>query len=83
MFDLEQAIANWRRQMLAAGICKSALLDELESHLRDGVAAGINEGATEQDAFAAEYQEREFALLGMAIKYAGLHSREITFISTK
>lgn len=36
-----------------------------------------------QDAFAADYQENEFMLLGMAIKYAGLHSREITIIPTK
>ena len=36
-----------------------------------------------QDAFAADYQENEFTLLGMAIKYAGLHSREITIIPTK
>jgi len=35
------------------------------------------------DAFAADYYENECMLLGMAIKYAGLHSREITFISTK
>jgi len=33
-----------------------------------------------QDAFAADYQEEEYRLLGMAIKYAGLHGRE-TMIS--
>ena len=35
-----------------------------------------------QDAFAADYQNEEFSLLGMAIKYAGLHGREITIIPT-
>ncbi|HEX7903872.1 MAG TPA: hypothetical protein VF487_08345 [Chitinophagaceae bacterium] len=34
-----------------------------------------------QDAFAADYQMDEFMLLGMAIKYAGLHDREITIIN--
>jgi hypothetical protein len=29
-----------------------------------------------QDAFAADYQEDEYALLGMAIKYAGLRGKE-------
>ncbi|MFT4019065.1 MAG: hypothetical protein QM668_19030 [Agriterribacter sp.] len=36
-----------------------------------------------QDVFAADYQMDEFMLLGMAIKYAGLHGREITIIPTK
>jgi hypothetical protein len=29
-----------------------------------------------QDAFAADYQEDEYTLLGMAIKYAGLRGKE-------
>ena len=33
-----------------------------------------------QDAFAADYQEDEYALLGMAIKYAGLHGKELRVI---
>ena len=37
MFDLEQAIAEWRKQMLAAGIKAPVPLDELESHLREEV----------------------------------------------
>lgn len=36
-----------------------------------------------QDAFAADYQENEFTLLGMAVKYAGLYNREITIIPSK
>lgn len=30
-----------------------------------------------QDAFAADYQDREYLLLGMAIKYAGIFGREV------
>jgi hypothetical protein len=30
-----------------------------------------------QDAFAADYQEEEYTLLGMAIKYAGLRGKEV------
>ena len=33
-----------------------------------------------QDAFAADYQEDECALLGMAIKYAGLRGKEVRVI---
>ncbi|MDB6059184.1 MAG: hypothetical protein JWO95_3028 [Verrucomicrobiales bacterium] len=43
MFDLEQAIARWREQMLAAGI-QSLALDELEGHLRDDIDRQIING---------------------------------------
>jgi hypothetical protein len=33
-----------------------------------------------QDAFAGDYQEDEYALLGMAIKYAGLQGKEVRVI---
>jgi hypothetical protein len=33
-----------------------------------------------QDAFAADYQEDEYILLGMAIKYAGLRGKEVRVI---
>jgi len=33
-----------------------------------------------QDAFAADYQEDEYALLGMAIKFAGLRGKEVRVI---
>ena len=33
-----------------------------------------------QDAFAADYQEDEYKLLGMAIKYAGLRGKEVRVI---
>jgi hypothetical protein len=34
----------------------------------------------QQDAFAADYQEDEYMLLGMAIKYAGLRGKEVRVI---
>jgi len=37
MFDLEQSISDWRRQMLAAGIWTPVPLDELETHLRTDI----------------------------------------------
>jgi hypothetical protein len=33
-----------------------------------------------QDAFAADYQEDEYLLLGMAIKYAGVRGKEVRVI---
>lgn len=51
MFDLEQAIADWRKQMLAAGIKIPAPLDELESHLREDVEEQMRSGLSEQQAF--------------------------------
>jgi hypothetical protein len=33
-----------------------------------------------QDAFAADYQDAEYTLLGMAIKYAGLRGKEVRVI---
>jgi leader peptidase (prepilin peptidase)/N-methyltransferase len=53
MFDLEQAIAEWREQMLAAGVKTPVPLVELESHLRDDIEAKIQSGLTAQKAFDA------------------------------
>jgi hypothetical protein len=33
-----------------------------------------------QDAFAADYQDNEYMLLGMAIKYAGLNGKDVRVI---
>ena len=51
MFNLEQAIADWRRQLLAAGIKSPAPLEELESHLRDEIAHQMKAGTSVQTAF--------------------------------
>lgn len=50
MFDLEQAIAQWRKQMLAAGIETPALLEELEIHLREEIEQRMKSGLSEEDA---------------------------------
>jgi len=51
MFDLEQAISDWRRQMLAAGIKTPVPLEELESHLREDVEQQTQSGVPAQVAF--------------------------------
>jgi hypothetical protein len=53
MFNLEQAIAEWRRQMSAAGINTPAPMYELESHLREDVEREIGSGLGPEQAFAA------------------------------
>ena len=51
MFDLEQAIAQWRREMLAAGIKTPVPLEELETHLCDAIVQRMESGVDEQQAF--------------------------------
>jgi hypothetical protein len=53
MFNLEQAIADWRRQMAAKGLKTAEVLDELESHLRDEIEHQIRSGADEERAYEA------------------------------
>src|SRR6185436_10685036 len=53
MPDLEERIAEWRRQMTSAGISSPQVLDELESHLREEVERQIRSGASEPEAFTA------------------------------
>jgi len=72
MFNLEQAIAEWRRHMLAAGVENPNVLDELESHLRDDVEQRKRLGASTQESFESAVQrigqpaalESEFAKAG-------------------
>jgi hypothetical protein len=51
MFILEQSIAEWRRQLLAAGIKTPVPLEELESHLREEIARQMELGIDERQAF--------------------------------
>jgi uncharacterized membrane protein YtjA (UPF0391 family) len=53
MFDLEEKISEWRQQMLAAGIKSPVPLEELESHLREGVQELTASGMEPQEALAA------------------------------
>jgi hypothetical protein len=64
---------------------KAALLVEIRRLLPDFVkSCGKNEDLIilHQDSFAADYQQDEYALLGMAIKFAGLHGKEVRIIGT-
>jgi hypothetical protein len=67
MFNLEQSITEWRRQMLNAGIKTPVPMEELESHLREDIDNQVRAGASAQQAFDA-------AVLG--IGRAGLLRRE-------
>jgi hypothetical protein len=51
MFDLEQSLADWRQQMLAAGLQTPVPLEELESHLRDEIERQMESGLNAQTAF--------------------------------
>jgi hypothetical protein len=53
MFNLDKAIVEWRRRMIAAGIKSSDVLDELESHLREEIQNQLRSGAGPEQAFAA------------------------------
>jgi hypothetical protein len=57
MFDLENSIADWRKQMLAAGIKTPVPLEELETHLREEIEQQIKAGTSPQQAFEKSVQE--------------------------
>jgi hypothetical protein len=56
MFNLEQAITKWKQQMMAEGIKDPAVLDELESHLREEIERQRRDGVNEERAFEAAAQ---------------------------
>jgi hypothetical protein len=51
MFNLQQSIADWRQQMLAAGLQTPVPLEELEIHLREDVEQQMKSGINAQRAF--------------------------------
>ena len=51
MFDLNQAILQWRQQMAEGGIKSREVLNELESHLRDDIEELMRSGREVQTAF--------------------------------
>jgi hypothetical protein len=65
-----------RKTALSAEI-RRLLPDFVESCLKDEEVVIIH-----QDSFAADYQDDEYALLGKAIKFAGLHGKELRIIGT-
>jgi hypothetical protein len=56
MFNLEQSITDWRKQMLAAGIKSPVPLEELENHLREGIERQMKSGRAEAEAFTLAVQ---------------------------
>jgi hypothetical protein len=62
-----------------------ALVAEIESLLPE-FARTCRESADvvvlHQDAFAADYQDHEYMLFGKALKFAGLHGKEVRVIGT-
>lgn len=57
MFNLEQAISEWRQQMLAAGIKLPVLLGELEGHLREEFERQMQAGTNGRNAFEIAAQQ--------------------------
>lgn len=62
---------------------EAALAAEVERLLPDFVNSCRGKAGVviiHQDAFAADYQDHEYALPGKAIKFAGLHGKEVRII---
>lgn len=77
MFDLEKSIAEWREQMLAAGIKTPVPLEELESHLREEVERKVKSGLSAQQAFAvAARQMGKADLLNNEFKKETIEERD-------
>ena len=57
MFDLETSIAEWREQMLAAGIKTPVPLEELEIHLGEEIERQMKAGGDEAEAFKIAVQQ--------------------------
>ena len=57
MFNLEQSITEWRRQMLAAGIKSPVPLEELEIHLREEIERHTEAGLNKSQAFQAAVEK--------------------------
>jgi hypothetical protein len=79
MFNLEQSIAEWRRQMLAAGIKTPVPLEELEIHLREEIEQQMKSGLNEQEAFNSAVQKigQEKALKSEFQKIGGIFENTI------
>src|ERR1039457_1470489 len=82
----------WNPHLLRIGYSHSTMTDDDRRQRESSLIATIRKKLPEfakacaddselvllhQDAFAADYQEDEYVLLGMAIKYAGLRGKEV------
>lgn len=73
MFDLEKAIRSWRRHLRREAFLNRAVLDELESHLRDAVDTLAQKGRTRKQAFEQAVQQLGDAA-SLRHEYSKLHS---------
>jgi hypothetical protein len=72
MFDLDDAISEWREQLASDGISSPEVLDELESHLRDDIEQLMRSEVSEAQAFQSAIRDvgqpsllkTEFAKMG-------------------
>ena len=76
MFNLEEKITDWRRQMLAAGIQTPVPLEELENHLREDFARQMQSGLSARQALEiavkkigrAPELKKEFKKIGLPME---------------
>jgi hypothetical protein len=57
MSNVEQSIAEWRKQMLAAGVSSPVPLEELQIHLHEEIERQLNLGCSEAEAFSSAAQK--------------------------
>ena len=74
MADPRDAVVFEKETALIAEIEK--LLPEFAQKCREGADVLV----LRQDAFAADYQDEEYALFGKTIKFAGHHGKEVRVI---
>ena len=76
MFNLEEKISAWRKQMLAAGIKTPVPLEELEIHLRADIEWQIKSGANDVAAynFAVQKMGQPASLESEFAKANGLYT---------
>jgi len=85
----------WNSHRLRIGYSHSTMTDDERMQRESSLIATIRKNLPDfakacaddtelvllhQDAFAADYQDDEYMLLGMAIKYAGLRGKEVRVI---
>jgi hypothetical protein len=86
----ESAFAELKTEELGGTMSTDEERTQRESNLVAAISKNLPEFAKacadaevvllHQDAFAADYQDDEYMLLGMAIKYAGLRRKEVRVI---
>jgi len=92
MFDLNDAVAEWRRKLQQGAMIETENLDELESHLRDEVERLARSGTSEEEAFQIALRRlgdshklcEEFSKVGCrTFRLIELVKREMQAMNTK